>query len=142
MQRLDGILARSSADRGSLGAALNGVRNCTTDPATAATQIQTIATSRGSEAAQVAALNDAAISEAAALKSTLLTALSSSKQSDDTYHAIIASMDACGAIDDPRMQTAAGTDAAADAAKEAFVSEYNPVAARYGLKADWVSGQI
>ena len=140
--QLNAILVQSSADRGSLSAALNGVRDCSMGPGQAAAQIQSIVSGRQSEMTQVNGLDAGSSAEVGSLKSQLLDALSNSLQSDTVYYQVVSSMGACGPITDPAMASASGTDTAATAAKRAFIAAYNPVAARYGLRADWVEAQI
>jgi len=140
--QLDAILVQSSADRGSLSVALNGVRNCSMGPGQAAAQIQSIVSGRQSEMTQVNGLDAGSSAEVGSLKSQLLEALSNSLQSDTVYYQVVSSMGACGPITDSAMASASATDTAATAAKRAFIAAYNPVAAQYGLRADWVEAQI
>ena len=80
------------------------------------------------------------------MKAALLDALDNSLQSDESYQKVVAAMATCEPISptDPNalLVAARQTDQAATDAKVQFVALYNPVAARYGLRADWVQADL
>lgn len=136
---LDLILVRSAQSRGQLSDALAGLNECV-DPAPVAAQIREIEDARIDEIAQVQQL-DPPDSETQELRSTLLTALASSRESDATYYRIVVGMLRCEPIGSAAA-AAEVSDRSASDAKRAFVASYNPMAAAYGLRSDWTEDEI
>jgi len=136
---LDVILLRSSQSRGQLSDALDRLSQCV-DPAPVAVEIRQIEDARSDEIAQVQQL-DPPDPETQSLVSTLLTALSSSRDSDATYYGIVAGMSTCAPVGAAASQAEA-SDQAASTAKRAFVAAYNPMAATYGVTSNWTEDQI
>jgi hypothetical protein len=135
-QGLAALLAQSVTDRSSIVAAANDVSQCGPnlhqDPQT----FQSAVTSRQNLLSQLASLPGRS-----ALPATMLADLTSAWQNSikaDQDYARWAQDEiskGCTANNesDPNAQAAAGPDAQATTDKQAFVSGWNPIAARYGL---------
>ncbi len=150
---VDAILQESSAGRRQVTAAINGVRNsCSVAPADADASLTDIIANRQSVLARAHALTtpDAA-GEAA--KSDLVQALSASLEANQGYQRWLesalasnpgASPAGCpgGVVaTDSNYDAATAASTRATAAKQQFVSAYNPIAAEAGL-ATWTSDQF
>lgn len=133
---LAGLLAQSVTDRSSIVAAVSDVSQCGPnlhqDPQT----FQAAVMSRQNLLGQLASLPGRS-----ALPAPMLAALTSAWQSSikaDQYYAQWARDEMSNGCtsnntSDPNVQAAAGPDAQATAGKQAFVTGWNPIAARYGL---------
>jgi hypothetical protein len=143
-RQLDAILGQWVGNRGKLSDALSSLGSCT-DPTAAASKIQTIAGARQTELDQVNRLT-APDQSSATVKASLVDALDNSLQSDTSYEQVVAAMTTCEPISptdpNPLLVAARRTDQAATDAKVQFVAVYNPIAARYGLRADWAQADL
>ena len=129
------LLNSSAATRQALDGAISEVLNCT-NLSGAASQIQNAVSQRGSEYRQAAALSASGLPQGAAVKSDLITALRTSLDADDDY-LTWAQQELNLGCAQPEQTTAYGAansaDQAADAAKQAFVQVWNPIAVKYGV---------
>ena len=133
---LSTLLTSSAASRAALHEAVNQVVACTNLPG-AVSQLQEVVDQRASEYRQASALLTSALPDGPAVKSGLVAALSSSLKADRDYLAWAQQQLDAGCT--PSGQSGAynvafSASQQADAAKEAFVQVWNPVAARYGIQ--------
>jgi hypothetical protein len=136
------LLTSSAAARAALHDAVTQVRACT-HLARAASELQGVVNQRVGEYSQASALPTSALPDGAAMKSELIVALSSSLKADRDYLTWARQQLAggCTPSDQSRAYKAAnGASLVANAAKEAFVQAWNPVAAKYGIKPDSAVG--
>ena len=132
---LGALLTSSAAARTALHNAVTQVGGCTHLPA-AVSQLQAVVNRRAGQYDQASALSTAALPGGAQVKSKLLAALGSSLTADRDYLSWARQQLTGGCT--PTSQSSAYNAAfsasrRADAAKEAFVQAWNPVAARYGI---------
>ena len=131
-----GTLLKSSARaRIALRQAVTQVGACTNLPG-AVTRLQEVVNQRSSEYGRASALTTSALPGGTKMKSALVAALGSSLKADLDYLAWAREQLSGGCT--PTNQSSAYNAAfsasqQADAAKRAFVQEWNPVAARYGI---------
>jgi hypothetical protein len=132
---LSALLTSSAAARTALHNAVTQVGACT-NLSGAVGQLQAVANQRAGQYGRASALPTAALPGGAQVKSKLLAALGSSLTADRDYLSWARQQlkDGCA----PSSQSAAYNAAfsasqRADAAKQAFVQVWNPVAARYGI---------
>jgi serine/threonine protein kinase len=130
------LLTSSAAARTALHQAVSQVSTCANLPG-AVSQLQNVVNQRSGEYDRAAALTTSALPGGPAVKSGLLTALSRSLTADQEYLTWARQRLAGGCT--PGSQSGAYTAAfsasqRADAAKQAFVQAWNPVAAKYGIK--------
>jgi len=135
---LSSLLTSSAEARTTLHNAVNQVGACTNLPG-AVSQLQAVVNQRASQYGQASALPTSDLPDGAGVKSALMTALGSSLTADRDYLTWARQQLTGGCA--PTGQSGAYTAAydasqRADAAKQAFVQVWNPVAARYGLKQD------
>lgn len=135
---LSSLLTSSAAARTTLHKAVNQVGACTNLPG-AVSQLQDVVNQRTSQYSQALTLPITSLPDGARVKSALMTALGSSLKADRDYLTWAQQQLNGGCT--PTVQSSAYTAAynasqRADAAKQAFVQVWNPVAARYGLKQD------
>jgi serine/threonine protein kinase len=135
---LSTLLTSSAAARTALHDAVRQVDACT-NLASAVSQLQGVVSQRVGEYSQASSLPTSALPDGTAVKSELIGALSSSLKADRDYLAWAQQQQADGCA--PSNQSSAynaAYDASqlADAAKQAFVQVWNPVAAKYGIKPD------
>ena len=133
---LNMLLTSSAAARTSLHDAVTQVRGCT-NLANAVRQLQGVVNQRAGEYSQASALPTSALPDAAAMKSELIAALSSSLEADRDYltwgrHQLAGGCTPSG--QSSAYNAANRASQVANAAKAAFVQVWNPVAARYGIK--------
>ena len=132
---LGALLTSSAAARTALHNAVTQVGGCTHLPA-AVSQLQAVVNRRAGQYDRASALSTAALPGGAQVKSKLLAALGSSLTADRDYLSWARQQLSGGCT--PTSQSSAYNAAfsasrRADAAKEAFVQAWNPVAARYGI---------
>jgi serine/threonine-protein kinase len=130
------LLTSSTAARTALGTAVLQVDGCT-NLSSAVSQLQDVVTERAGEYSRASALPTSALPDGTAMKSELLGALSNSLQADRDYLSWAQQQLAGGCS--PAGQSSAYTAAytasqLANAAKEAFVQTWNPVAVKYGIQ--------
>jgi serine/threonine protein kinase len=129
------LLSSSAATRKALQGAVGEARDCT-DLSSAIGQIQDAVNQRSTEYNQASALSTSALADGAIVKTDLTAALRSSLQADRDYLAWAQQLK-LGCV--PATQSSAydaayQADQQANAAKEAFIQVWNPVAARYGIQ--------
>jgi tRNA A-37 threonylcarbamoyl transferase component Bud32 len=129
------LLTSSAAARTALHQAVTQVGACANLPG-AASQLQEVVNQRSSEYGHASALATSALPGGAKVKSALVAALGRSLKADQDYLAWAREQMTGGCT--PTSQSSAYTAAfsaseQADAAKQAFVQVWNPVAARYGI---------
>jgi serine/threonine protein kinase len=132
---LSALLTSSAAARTALHNAVTQVGGCT-DLSGAVSQLQAVANQRAGQYGRASALPTAALPGGAQVKSKLLAALGSSLTADRDYLSWARQQLKSGCT--PSSQSSAYNAAfsasqRADAAKQAFVQVWNPVAARYGV---------
>jgi serine/threonine protein kinase len=132
---LSALLTSSAAARTALHNAVTQVGGCT-NLSGAVSQLQTVANQRAGQYGRASALPTAALPGGAQVKSKLLTALGNSLTADRDYLSWARQQLKGGCT--PSSQSSAYNAAfsasqRADAAKQAFVQVWNPVAARYGV---------
>jgi serine/threonine protein kinase len=130
------LLTSSAAARTALHQAVTQVSTCANLPG-AVRQLQSVVNQRSGEYDRASALTISALPGGPTVKSGLLTALSRSLTADQEYLTWARQRLAGGCT--PGSQSGAYTAAfsasqRADAAKQAFVQAWNPVAAKYGIK--------
>ena len=132
---LGALLTSSGAARTALHNAVTQVGACT-NLSVAVSQLQAVANQRAGQYGRASALPTAALPGGAQVKSKLLAALGSSLTADRDYLSWARQQLKGGCT--PSSQSSAYNAAfsasqRADAAKQAFVQVWNPVAARYGI---------
>jgi serine/threonine-protein kinase len=132
---LDTLLTSSAAARTALHQAVTQVGACA-NLAGAVGKLQDVVNQRSSEYGHASALATSALPGGARVKSALVAALGSSLTADRDYLAWAREQMTAGCT--PTSQSSAYSAAfsasrQADAAKQAFVRMWNPVAARYGI---------
>ena len=132
---LSALLTSSAAARTALHNAVTQVGGCT-NLSGAVSQLQAVANQRAGQYGRASALPTAALPGGAQVKSKLLAALGSSLTADRDYLSWARQQLKGGCT--PSSQSSAYNAAfsasqRADAAKQAFVQVWNPVAARYGI---------
>jgi serine/threonine protein kinase len=130
------LLSSSAATRRLLQGAVSEASDCT-DLSGAVSQIQNAVNQRSTEYNQASALSTSALADGAIVKTDLSAALRNSLNADRDYLAWAQQQLTLGCA--PATQSSAyaaayNADQQADAAKEAFVQVWNPVAARYGIQ--------
>jgi hypothetical protein len=129
------LLTSSAATRTALHNAVTQVGACTNLPG-AVSQLQTVVNRRSGQYDRASALSTAALPGGTQVKSKLLAALGSSLTADRDYLSWARQQLTGGCTPTSQSSTYnAAFDASqrADAAKQAFVQVWNPVAARYGI---------
>jgi hypothetical protein len=135
---LNMLLTSSVAARTALHDAVTQVRACT-KLANAVSQLQGVVNQRDGEYSQASALPTSVLPDGAAIKSELSRALSSSLEADRDYLTWAQQQLAGGCTPSDQSSaynTANGASQLANAAKQAFVQVWNPVAGKYGIKPD------
>jgi serine/threonine protein kinase len=132
---MSALLTSSAAARTALHNAVTQVGTCT-NLSGAVSQLQAVANQRAGQYGRASALPTAALPGGAQVKSKLLAALGSSLTADRDYLSWARQQLTGGCT--PSSQSSAYNAAfsasqRADAAKQAFVQVWNPVAARYGI---------
>ena len=132
---LDTLLTSSAAARTALHQAVTQVGACA-NLTGAVSKLQDVVNQRSSEYDRASALATSALPGGAKVKSALVAALGRSLKADQDYLAWAREQMTGGCT--PTSQstaysTAFGASQHADAAKQAFVHVWNPVAARYGI---------
>ena len=132
---LGALLTSSAAARTALHNAVTQVGGCTHLPG-AVSQLQAVVNRRAGQYDQASALSTGALPGGAQVKSKLLAALGSSLTADRDYVSWARQQlkGGCTLSSQSSAYNAAfSASRRADAAKEAFVQAWNPVAARYGI---------
>jgi hypothetical protein len=132
---LDTLLISSSTARTALHRAVKQVAGCVNLPG-AISDLQGVVSQRSTESSRASALVVSALPGGAKVKAKLTTALSLSLKADQDYLTWARQQRASGCTPTSQSSTynaAFSASQRADAAKEAFVQAWNPVAARFGL---------
>jgi hypothetical protein len=132
---LGALLTSSAAARTTLHQAVTQVGACANLPG-AVSKLQDVVNQRSSEYGRASALATSALPDGAKVKSALVAALGISLKADQDYLAWARQQLSGGCA--PASQSGAYNAAfsasqQADAAKQAFIQLWNPVAARYGI---------
>jgi len=129
------LLSSSAATRKALQGAVSKARDCT-DLSSAVSQIQNAVIQRNAEYNQASALSTSALADGTIVKTDLTAALRSSLDADRDYLAWAQQLKlGCAAATQSSAYNAAyQADQLANAAKEAFIQVWNPVAAQYGIR--------
>jgi serine/threonine protein kinase len=135
---LSTLLTSSAVARTALHDAVRQVQACG-NLATAVGQLQGVVNQRVGEYSRASSLPTSALPDGAAVKSELIGALGSSLKADRDYLTWAQQQKAGGCT--PSNQSSAynaayGASQQANAAKQAFIQVWNPVAAKYGIKPD------
>jgi tRNA A-37 threonylcarbamoyl transferase component Bud32 len=129
------LLTASAAARTALRQAVAQAGACANLPA-AVSKLQDVVNQRSSEYGRASALATAVLPDGATVKSALVAALGNSLKADQDYLAWARQQQSSGctpATQSSAYNAALNTSRQADAAKQAFVRVWNPVAARYGI---------
>jgi serine/threonine-protein kinase len=129
------LLTSSAAARTTLHNAVTQVGACTNLPG-AVSQLQAVVNRRAGQYDRASTLSTAALPGGTQVKSTLLAALGSSLTADRDYLSWARQQLTSGCTPASQSSTynaAFSASQRADAAKQAFVQVWNPVAARYGI---------
>jgi hypothetical protein len=132
---LDTLLISSSTARTALHRAVKQVAGCV-NLAGAIGDLQDVVNQRSTEYSRASALVVSALPDGAKVKSKLTAALSLSLKADQDYLTWARQQRASGCTPSSQSSTynaAFSASQRADAAKQAFVQVWNPVAARFGL---------
>jgi hypothetical protein len=153
VRRVDGILSESSTGRQQVSTAITGVQNgCSVSPRSAADTVAQVIVNRQSVLSQASALSapDAATRTA---QTELVSALNASIDANRAYQrwlqnltstydtAVPAGCPGGQAPTDSDYAAATAASGRATAAKQAFVADYNPLAAEAGLRT-WAESQF
>ncbi len=133
---LAALLAQSVTDRSAITGSVSDVNQCGPTLSQDAQTFDTAATSRQNLLSQLAGLPGRTALPASMLQDlTRAWQASASADQDLSQWAQDESSGACTPNDhaDPHFQAAVGPDHQATSAKQAFVSQWNPIAAQYGL---------
>jgi serine/threonine protein kinase len=128
------LLDSSAATRQALHGAVDDVATCTS-LSSAASQIQNAVNQRSTEYGQASALSVSALANGAVVKSDLVAALRTSLAADKDYLTWAQQQLTLGCTSPGQSgaySVAFNADQTANAAKAAFVTVWNPVAAKYG----------
>lgn len=133
---MDSLLESGAATRQTLHRAVDEVLDCM-NLSGEASQIQDTVSQRAIQYNQASALSASALPDGAAVKSDLIAALRTSLDADENYLTWARQQLNLGCT--PPAQSSAysaaySADRLADAAKEAFVQVWNPIAAKYGIQ--------
>ena len=135
---LSTLLTSSAAARTALHDAVTQAGACT-GLANAVSQLQGVVNQRAGEYSQASALPTSALPDGSAMKAELTGALSRSLEADRDYLTWAQQQLAGGCTPSDQssaFNAAVGASQLANAAKQAFVQVWNPVAAKYGIKPD------
>ena len=129
------LLSSSATTRKALQGAVSEARDCT-DLSNAVSQIQNAVDQRSTEYDQASALSTSALADGTIVKADLTTALRSSLDADRDYLAWAQQLQlgCTPATQSSAYDAANQADMRANAAKEAFVQVWNPVATLYGIQ--------
>jgi hypothetical protein len=130
------LLNSSAATRKALQGAVIQARDCT-NLSGAVRQIQNATDQRSTEYDQASALSTSALADGTIVKADLTAALRSSLDADRDYLAWAQGqlkLGCAAAAQSGAYYAAYTADERANAAKEAFVQVWNPVAAQYGIR--------
>ena len=132
---MNDLLSSSATTRKALQGAVSEARDCT-DLSSAVSQIQNAVNQRSTEYDQASALSTSALADGTIVKADLTTALRSSLDADRDYLAWAQQLQlgCVPATQSSAYNTANQADTQANAAKEAFIQVWNPVAAQYGIQ--------
>jgi serine/threonine protein kinase len=130
------LLRSSAATRKALQGAVSDAGDCT-DLSSAVSQIQNAVNQRSAEYNQASSLSASALADGTIMKADLTAALRSSLDADRDYLSWAQQQLTLGCV--PATQSSAynaadNADQQANAAKDAFVRLWNPVAAHYGIQ--------
>ena len=135
---LDALVDRSSQSRGAVAPAATALSACTTSPAAALAVFEQAAAGRRALLGELDALPLDALPDGAGLRSGFAAVLRSSADADDAFAAWARRQGGTCTSNpgDPDLVRGLQVSATgARPAKDAFVGQWNPVAARYGLPA-------
>lgn len=136
-QQISAILSQSASARSTVVSATQAVTNCSADPNSEASQIQTAVAQRQAALQQLGAITGSGIPNESAILSDLQSALTYSDQADQDYMAWMSDIegDSCPypTTSDPNFQAASSASTAATSAKNAFLGLWNPVASQLNL---------
>jgi serine/threonine protein kinase len=129
------LLRSSAATRKALQGAVSEAGDCT-DLSSAISQIQNAVDQRNTEYIQASALSTSALADGTIMKTDLIAALRNSLDADRDYLAW-AQQQELGCVPAPQSSAydaAYNADQQANAAKDAFVQVWNPIATQYGIQ--------
>jgi hypothetical protein len=132
---VNNLLSSSATTRKALQDAVGEAGDCT-DLSSAVSQIQNAVNQRSTEYNQASALSTSALADGTIVKADLTTALRSSLDADRDYLAWAQQLQlgCVPATESSAYNAANQADTQANAAKQAFVQVWNPVAAQYGIQ--------
>jgi serine/threonine protein kinase len=129
------LLRSSAATRKALQGAVSDAADCT-DLSSAISQIQNAVDQRNTEYIQASALSTSALADGTIMKTDLIAALRNSLDADRDYLAWVQQQElGCApATQSSAYDAAYNADQQANAAKDAFVQVWNPIATQYGIQ--------
>jgi trypsin-like peptidase len=134
---VDSILQESASARSTVVSATQAVENCNADPNTEAQVMQGAISSRESALSELASVDSSSLPDGSAIINDLNAALADSDQADGDFVAWMNDVegDSCPypTTSDPNFESATAASAQADAAKQAFLALWNPIAAQFNL---------
>jgi hypothetical protein len=134
LQSLEGLIRQAGQGRHAVLTATAGYRARTMSAAAAAAMIQSVIDNRNSVLAALASLSVPADPQASSCQAAFTKAMHYSILADERYQA--------WALGSGSIKAAAPYNAQAGQWKATFVSEYDFLAQSYGLRYDWVVGDI
>jgi hypothetical protein len=146
VSKIETILTQSGAARRSIGNVLSHGFSCEIPLSLAHERMSKVVDARRKVLARVSRIA-AVPSEAEKIRTLLETAINDSIEADILYQNGFRDATGCTPPDmaPPKSEYfkgAARADARATSAKTRFVTAFNPLARRFGLKSDWSAGQI
>lgn len=129
---IDALLAESEVGRDLLAAAITDINNCRLD-SRMWSNLQGAINNRSSLLARTDALQVDAIPEGSVLKPHLRDVFQASYDADIAYQQWVLAASGCPRTNGPGYSAIVNANNRAQAAKNLFLSEWNPVAQRYGL---------
>jgi hypothetical protein len=142
---VDTILLQSANARSTVISATQSVSNCSADPDSEASVMQSAISSRESALEQVGSIDPTDLPDGSTLLGDLSSALQASDQADQDFVLWMGDVEgsACpyATSSDSNYEAATTASAQADSAKQAFIALWNPVATQFGLT-QYTPGQI
>jgi serine/threonine-protein kinase len=136
--QISNLLAQNAGARNIVVNATQGVQNCTQSPTSGTGQLQSAINTRNSILSQLGSLPVDSLPSGSQLVSSLGSAMRSSVTSDQDYVGWMGDVAAQGCplstATDASYQAATAASSQATAAKQSFVSQWNPIAAQFGLQ--------
>jgi len=141
VSKVETILTQSAAARHDIGNVLSHGFDCETTPKVTHTRMDKVVEQRRRVFERVSRITDVP-TEARRAVTYLEAAINYSIEADLLYRNGFRAATVCPPPQSQYFDDAAKVDGQATAAKTRFVTAFNPLARRFGLKSDWTTGQI